>query len=419
MSAYLPPDPSPLVIVGTLPTTLVQTEPLHPISAIDSPRAADFPNDQEGRNAFGAFNRLCAFLHQGFQSCDNESPLPRPLWLRIFSTLLVDFHNSIHVTHSAHPFPAAFTDLNPSDTTQINLLNQTLSSFSRFFTNFKVDPAAWDICLRCLEECHIPIDKADWESVLKSCSQNIWAAHSTIVNNSICALHQEAEAWRLDQSTCLCNDFINFLTNTEEPPFQISADPRFEAWIKGMHTRLQTQLRSTLTEEAITEVLEPWATTAFDDAKAQHIITLDQRRKKLEHIASEEIAKAKEAARRQATAEATAFFELQLDIHTKESLTDIKTHKAELREVAEVEISAFKHSLRIEVDECKEKIHTGLCPPPLSSSSITSQTIACTNKPKKRVDPTARPLPRSRSTSRSCALLPLGRSPDMETVGTW
>jgi len=64
MSAYLLPDPSPLVIVGTLPTTLVQTEPLHPISVIDTPNATDFPNNQEVRNTFGAFNQLCAFLLQ-------------------------------------------------------------------------------------------------------------------------------------------------------------------------------------------------------------------------------------------------------------------------------------------------------------------------------------------------------------------
>jgi len=56
MAAYLPPDPSPLVIVGTLPTTLVETDPLHPISASDTPEAVDFPDTQEGRNAFGAFN---------------------------------------------------------------------------------------------------------------------------------------------------------------------------------------------------------------------------------------------------------------------------------------------------------------------------------------------------------------------------
>jgi len=330
MSAYLPPNPTPLVIVGTLPTTLVQTKPLHPISAIDTPEATDFPNDQEGRNAFAAFNRLRAFLHQGFQSCGNDSPLSCPLWLRIFSTILVDFHNSIRVTHRDHPLPSAFADLNTIDNTQINLLNQTFSSFSRFFTDYKADPVAWDICLHCLEECHIPIDQAEWGSVLKSCSQNIRAAHSTIINNSIRALHQEAEAWRLDQSTRLCNDFVNFLTNAEDPPLQISADPHFEAWFNGTCTRLQTQLRSTLTGEVINDVLEPWATTAFDDAKTQQIITLDQRRKDLERITTEELAKVKEAACLCAINEAAAFFNQQLDIHTKQSLDDIKAREAEL-----------------------------------------------------------------------------------------
>jgi len=229
MSAYLPPDPTPLVIVGTLPTTLVATDPLHPISATDAPTTLDFPQTQEGRNASGAFDRLRAFIHQGFQSCDLDSSVSCQLWLRIFSTLLVDFHNSTRITHGSHPFPAAFADLNTYEQTHIELLNQTLSSFSHFFTDYKADPKAWDICLRCLEECHIPIDNTEWRSVLKSCSQNIRAAHSTIVNNAIRTLHQEAEAWRLDQSEHLCNDFIWFLTDTGTDALEVSADPRFKA----------------------------------------------------------------------------------------------------------------------------------------------------------------------------------------------
>jgi len=147
MSAYLPPNPTPLAIVGTLPTTLVATNPLHPISATNAPTALDFPQTQEGRNASGAFDRLRAFIHQGFQSCDLDSPISCQLWLHIFSTLLVDFHNSIRVTHGDHPFPAAFTDLNTYEQPHMELLNLTLSSFSLFFTNYKADPKAWDICL--------------------------------------------------------------------------------------------------------------------------------------------------------------------------------------------------------------------------------------------------------------------------------
>jgi len=417
MAAYLPPDPSPLVIVGTLPTTLVETDPLHPISASNTPEAVDFPDTQEGRNAFSAFNRLRAFIHQGFQACDNDPDTPRHLWLRMFSTLLVDFHNSIRVTHSDHPFPAAFTDLNTYKSQHIELINQTFSSFSHFFTNYKSDPQAWDICLCCLEECHIPIDKAEWVSVLKSCAQNIHAAHSTIVNNSIHTLHQEAEAWRLNQTDRLQTDFLSFLTNAEDDVLVVSADPRLKTWIKTTCTCLQTQLRSTLANTTLTKILEPWATTAFDDAKAQKIITLDKLRKELEAATAGEISKAKEAAHIRTAAEAQAFFKQQLDIRTKQSLLDILQHKAELHEAAEVEISAFKHTLKIQTEEHKEKLCTTLAPTP--SSSISSQPVARTNKPKKRVDPTARPLPCSRSFSHlhtpSPRVLPPGRSPDMAT----
>ena len=417
MSAYLPPVPTPLVIVGTLPTTLVDTHPLHPISASDAPTLLDFPDTQEGRNASGAFDRLRAFVHQGFQSCDLESSVPRQLWLRIFSTLLIDFHNSIRVTHSDHPFPAAFADLNSYETPHIELLNQTFSSFSRFFTDYKADPKAWDICLRCLDECHIPINDAEWKSVLKSCSQNIRAAHSTIVNNSIRTLHSEAEAWRLDQLEHLRNDFFSFLTNAKEDVLEVSADPRLEAWIKKTQSRLRSQLRSSITDTVITEILEPWATTAFDDVKAQQLIILDQRRKALESAATIKISNAKEAARLRTVKEAQTFFEQQLDIRTTQSKADIIQQEAELREAAEIEISAFKHMLKIEVDERKEKLRASFALTP--SSSTPSLPAVRTNRPRKRVDPTSRPLPRSRSISRSCGPShgprPLGRSPNMVT----
>ena len=53
-------------------------------------------------------------------------------------------------------------DLNTYEQPHTELLNLTLSSFSLFFTNYKADPKAWDICLWCLEECHILIDNAEW-----------------------------------------------------------------------------------------------------------------------------------------------------------------------------------------------------------------------------------------------------------------
>ena len=344
------------------------------------------------------------------------TPVSRQLWLRILSTLLVDFHNSIRVTHGNSLFPAAFADLNTHKQPHIELLNLTLSSFSQFFTDYKADPKAWDICLRCLEECHIPIDNAKWGLVLKSCSQNIRAAHSTIVNNAIRTLHQEAEAWRLNQSERLCNDFIRFLTDSGTDVLEVSADPRFKAWINTTGTRLQSQLRSALANTTITEILEPWATAAFDDAKAQQVIVLDQRRKELERITAEEISKAKEAAQIRATVEAKAFFGQQLDIRTKQSLSDVLKLEAELREAAEVEISAFKHALKIQVEERKKKLHSSLIPTSSSPSSISSQPVVCTNRPRKHVDPTSRPLPRSRSTSCSRPeSRPPGWSPDMAT----
>jgi len=198
----------------------------------------------------------------------------------------------------------------------------------------------------------------------------------------------------------------------------MSADPCFEAWTKALHTHLQTQLRSTLADSAIAEILEPWAMAAFDDAKAQQVILLDQCQKELERLTK--LLWAKEAVRTCAALEARAFYEAQHDACNKQSAADILQHKAELCKAVEIEISAFKHALKIEVVECKDKLRASSTPTP--SFSISEKPVAHTNRSKKHVDPTACPLPRSQSHSqaRTPALEshPPGWSPDMTTPCT-
>lgn len=424
MSTYLQPEPSPLLLIGTLPTTLAQSDPLHPISHSNVPSATNFPDSPNGRNTFAAFQRLHAVILTGFDSVENDSNISRSLWLSLFSTLLADFHNSIRHTHGNGHLPSVFSDLNSQEYSHFDLLNKTISSFSRFFTNYKAKPEDWDICLQCLEECLIDIDQAEWESVLKSCNQNVRGAHATIVNQVTCTLHNEAEAWRSNQLDHLKAHFINYVTATaQDNDGRITTDPCFVSWIQTTCANLQTQLQSSLSNAIIKEILKPWATTALDNAKTQHLITLDKAHKQLEAEFATTVDSLHEENHIKAQAHSEQYFNTAVDALKATNLTDIAAQKAELDEMKEADIAAYKHQCKIRAEERKEKIHSGLIPDPSVSSKPTPASR--TNHPKMHVDPITHPASQARPRSLSQSLswshapspvsLPPGWSLDMTT----
>ena len=178
-----------------------------------------------------------------------------------------------------------------------------------------------------------------------------------------------------------------------------------------------------MSNAVIKEILEPWATTALDNAKTQHLIALDKARKQLEAEFAATVDSLREENCIKAQAHSEQYFNTAVDALKATNLADIAAQKAELDEMKEADIAAYKHQCKIGAEERKEKIHSGPIPDPSVSSKPTPASR--TNRPKMRVDPITRPASRarprslSRSLSRSHAPSPVslspGRSPDMTT----
>jgi len=94
--------------------------------------------------------------------------------------LLIALHRGIRHSHGTDPSPRAFGQLDGDEQHLINLFKETTSSLTDFFTDFRSSPDTWELCLRCLEQCHIDLTEADWESVLKTCDQDARAAQRAI-----------------------------------------------------------------------------------------------------------------------------------------------------------------------------------------------------------------------------------------------
>ena len=77
-----------------------------------------------------------------------------------------------------------------------NALIRSVDVLQGFFTEFKdTETEEWSLCANCMEEHKLPVTESHWESVLQTCSGNIEAARSTIINSTIRDITQEAEAW--------------------------------------------------------------------------------------------------------------------------------------------------------------------------------------------------------------------------------
>ena len=189
MEDYVPNVREPDVPLprGTIAASVSTTynPPEHPIS-IDNPlRLEEFPESFHGTVIYTAIARISEFLSHGFNNASNPAAPSRDLWLRTVSEILVYIHNSLRRTHITDALPAALNNLSHEETEALSLISSTLSSLSSFTTNYKANPEQWDICLRCLEECNVSVDKAPIRSALMSADQNIRAAHSTIINEAI------------------------------------------------------------------------------------------------------------------------------------------------------------------------------------------------------------------------------------------
>jgi len=419
MDSYIPTIPEETVPIpyGEMVFSAIKdtTNP-HPITISNRLQLYDFPETPQAAVVFQALTRIEEFLSHGFRKPDDTTP-SRSLWLGFTSQLLVAIHNSIRCTHVPDTLPHHFASFSPSESSDFQTFASTISALHSFFTNRLNDdsaPGSHELCLRCLEECKVPITETEWESVLLSCGQNIKAAHRTIINTKLRQLTEEMDTWVTDTHAHIKDAFINSVVNDDIPNFhnEHANNARLVEWVSRTKAAVCQTALAYITHETILETIDPWASEALEGAKIHALAENDAFLLNYTHD-QRTLTEAK------AISDANEFY-----------TTTLATLKAETVERAEREVALFKSDLKIKAEECKEALRLDSIKrikEPVSSST----SVSCTNRTKQRVDPTACPA-RSRSVSRSWAPspesqipislstsiplpLPISRSPDQST----
>ena len=401
MDAYVPNVASPPVPIphGELPISTAESLTIdHPITIANPLLLSELPDTTQGAVTHQAFIRLQEFLSHGFSS--NDPDMPRcDVWIAMTSQLCTAIHNSLRRSAGDNPLPNLFTQMNDFETPDFKLLTTTLSSLSTFFSNrsdlghANVDDD--DICLCCLEECKYPVTEAAYETVMMSCSQNIHAAHRTIINKKLRDLTTELEEWVTTRRDSIKSQLIDAVVNDTLPDFHtdFADEPRLVTWASQMKTNIFRSAQAYTVQAAIDTVIDPWASEALQAALAR------------------------------ANADNDTFFINQT--HNQRALTEAKAIedanayytstlsnlKAEHDERVAREIAEYKSSLKIQTEACKKALRLEFVKRLLKDSSPSP--VIRTNRPKQRVDPTARPPSRSRSESRSKAPSPETNPPSL------
>ena len=388
-STYIPStaDPSVPIPPGLTMSTIEESiTTIHPIA----PRPVvpgNFPSTDIGTAYYHAFQRVHEYLSHGFSDFIDDVP-DRDDWINITVSLLTHIHNSIRKTHSHTPLQEVFENLHPEELAKLQTIKHTTSSLSSFFTSRLTDPSNSTMCMRCLEECNIPVSFDHLDSVLMSCDQNIRAAHTTIINSIIRTMHTDLQAWADDRSEDIKNKLIEGVVNGSIDQKIFDEDARIQAWINSHVDFIQERLKANLSKivPADYEPLSAWTTEAADVAyKAA-------------------TTKASEIAER----EARKFYEQEynclLTIAKQNVADDLQQQMTAADNEAEAELNAYKHKLRIETEQRKDNA--------LKAANAAVKKVSRTHPRAPPISTTARSRTNSISNERPSRTTSRASSPD-------
>ena len=378
-----PIDIEPLPVEGTHLVSSTNAPPPHDITLDRNIQNTDFDDTDEGMRNFTAVKRIRALLQQGFRMADNlNSDVPCGTWMVIVAELMVAIHQSIRASHGANPSPRAFCDLDQEELALFNLVAKISDTFFQFFDDYKDNAELWDTCLRCLEQCHLPIDKASYTSVAMTCGQSIHAIHATVVNEKTREIHQRVQEWGDNLYNTIVNTFTDqIVADTMDTNSLLNVeDPQLANWLNVTAYNLKEHARAKLLDEAVDRFVIPWASERMDTATGSILATDGDR---IHDLRAE--------AEKCANADANKFYNDLLPTLREEARACAKADayasfaedQARFKAEAEAELASFKHSLKIETANRKAAAQEAAD----KSVAALSRSSAKANKGKVRHDP--------------------------------
>ena len=233
-------------------------------------------------------------------------------------------------------------DLDPTAQTHINALIQSIDVLQGFFTELQDTEKVWSLCANCMEKHKLPITESHWGSVLQTCSGNIEAARSTVINSAICNISQEVEVWGNSQRNFAMDQVINCLTSATTPALDsFIGDPRMIEWCNRAHASLTTDLHSLAAGCAFEESSAPWAADLLSTLKAN---AESNAMTEAVDFRAARLAELKDQVEADTKAEGLRFYQTQLASSQQQAQDEVDR-----------DFAAFKHKLKVDTEARKDR----------------------------------------------------------------
>ena len=275
-------------------------------------------------------------------------------------------------------------DLDPTAQTHINALIQSIDVLQGFFIELQDTGKEWSLCANCMEKHKLPITESHWGSVLQTCSGNIEAARSTVINSTIRNISQEVEAWGNSQRNFAMDQVINCLSSATTPSLDsLIGDPRMIEWCTRAHASLTTDLQTLAAGRAFEEYSAPWAADLLSTLKAN--AESDAMAEAVDFRAAR-LAELKDQAEADTKAESLCFYQTQLTLSQQQAQDEVDR-----------DFAAFKHQLKVDTEARKDRARHAA---DVAVSKVSNSTLGRAGRKAK-----AHPIG-SRSTSRTSSRTP-------------
>ena len=324
-----------------------------------------------------AIDRVRALLDMDF----TES---RAAWIHLLMSLVTDARNGLSSIQGSSL--SRFSNLSPSETTQLTFLKRSIESLDTFFADTQDDPNDWITCMGCATTFQLPVGKEDWDAILSDCSGDITAARTRIIDEAVDAARLHVQAWVDGERISAQDAAIQRLASDHSPDISdVISDPRLIEWSRC----LLEAMKHHFTETLVTEVSHTLPTSLSDRLDAECQAKVD-----------EACRDAREEARRLYHAELTCLQSATLqeaaqDFEMWKSdtlLPEFQAREASAKAEKLKELDAFKHGIAIELEEHKENARLIA-----AKSLVLSKTESRSRRKDRHVDPTRA----SRSISRA------------------
>ena len=204
----------------------------------------DLPNHPLAHKAQLLTTRTKEFLKQGILTPNTPDGLPRDIWIRVATELMVYTHNSLQTTLLVTQEP--FYSLSPEETHSLELLRKASSSLSNFMQSPFQSPEDRLQCLCCLYEGTPLTSPPRFESIMISCDQNVAAAYTTFTNDLIRDMHTALTSWASETQSQIQDAMSQALTNSSFDLSLLDGDQSITTWL----TEQTNTIRDSLLREA-------------------------------------------------------------------------------------------------------------------------------------------------------------------------